>query len=436
MLVRLLPLSVVLCLSLQTADLHVLNSIKRARGAGHNHRNRRGCLKGTRSILLDEIEQWTRDESRPPIFWLNGLAGAGKSTIAQTVAERCFANGTLGASFFFSGDTSLQNHDDPNLFFPTLAFQLAHKYPDFRSTLVPQIRSNPDVAYESLESQADKLIILPFQSAKIATVIVVDALDECKDKESQPAILSVLGTIIDQAPEVKFFITSRPDPQIRGHFRLLGHTTEVTALHDAAPDQVDKDIRAFLTRELSGLATQRGLNDWPTATQLDLLCGRAAHLFVYAVATVKFLRSTPRTPDRRYAIIERSPEDTIHEGTVEGVHRGFSLDSLCTTALQASFAHNSDEDNALVRSVLAAALFAPPFSPSAISKAVRAQPGESTRMEEVMHILESAHSLLELHEDVNRPIRPFHKLLPDCLVNPKRCSDKRFLIAQNHTISL
>jgi len=36
------------------------------------------------------------------IFWLNGLAGTGKSTIAQTFAEMAFADGKLGASFFCS----------------------------------------------------------------------------------------------------------------------------------------------------------------------------------------------------------------------------------------------------------------------------------------------------------------------------------------------
>ncbi|KAF9781009.1 hypothetical protein BJ322DRAFT_1082678 [Thelephora terrestris] len=419
---------------IDAADLQVLNSIKRARGAGYNHRNRRGCLKGTRTILLDEIEKWAWDESRSPIFWLNGLAGAGKSTIAQTVAERCFANGNLGASFFFSGDTSLRNHDDPNAFFLTLAFQLAHKYPNFRHALVPHLRSNPDIAYESLEIQADRLIASPLRSANIATVIVVDALDECKDKESQPAIISAMETIIDRVPEVKFFITSRPDPQIKGRFRSLSRIAEVSALHDTAPDLIDNDIRVFLMRELSGLATQRGLKNWPTAAQLDLLRDRAARLFVYAVATVRFLRNTPRTPDKRYTTIERSKEDTIHEGTVQGVHRGFSLDSLCTSILQASFAHNTAEDNTLVRSVLAAALLVPPFSPSSISKAVRAQTGELIKMEEVTHILESAHPLLELDEDTNHPVRPFHRLLPDCLTNPMRCSDEQLLIIKNHTI--
>ncbi|KAF9645834.1 hypothetical protein BDM02DRAFT_3069602, partial [Thelephora ganbajun] len=55
------------------------------------------CLKGTRGTVLDEIEAWTRDFDKPSVYWLNGLAGTGKSTIAQTIAERIFADGRLGA---------------------------------------------------------------------------------------------------------------------------------------------------------------------------------------------------------------------------------------------------------------------------------------------------------------------------------------------------
>ena len=137
-----------------TADLSVLNNCRRAAGAAYQHGNRRGCLRGTREMVLNEIELWTRDFRRSPVFWLNGLAGTGKSTIAQTVSERAFADGLLGASFFCSRD--FEDRSNLQLIFPTLAFQLAHKYPTFRSALVPLLRLNPDVAYEPLYNQMAK----------------------------------------------------------------------------------------------------------------------------------------------------------------------------------------------------------------------------------------------------------------------------------------
>ena len=403
--------------------MSVLNGIRRARGAGYEHRDRRGCLKGTRVILLDKIERWTQDSSPHSLFWLSGLAGTGKSTVARTIAERCFANNTLGASFFFSGD--VKDHDDPGIFFPTLAFQLGQRYPEVRSVLVPNLRSNPDIEYESLESQAEKLIIGPLRSADIATVIVVDALDECKDRDSSSKIVSLLGMVVKSAPKVKLFITSRPEPLIKRSFCRLADITYIFSLHDIAQNLInnDVDIRHFLKHGLSELATRHELDDWPTAVQLDTLCKRAAGLFVYAVATVKFLDHMFRTPSERYTIIGRSPHDTTHEGGVKGVHKRSSLDALCASVFQASFANNNTEDDIMVRSVLAAAaLSKPPSPPSAIPEMV------DLKIEGVMHILESIYSLLELHENPHHPARPFHKLLSDWLTDQERCSDKRFLI--------
>ena len=390
--------------------------------------------------LLDGIEQWAEDSTRLPIFWLNGLAGTGKSTIAKTVADRCLANETLGASFFFCSsdvasrrrDDTLRNHDNPGVLFPTLAFQLAQKHPEVRSILVPYLQSDPDIVHKSPKTQVEGLIIKPLQAAGIAMVIVIDALDECKDTECSSEILSALERVVTEAPNVKFFITSRPEPQIKCRFRRLTDITEVFGLRDTTPPPNNNDIRVFLEHELSELAIRRELKNWPTAKQLDLLRDRAAGHFAYAVATVKFLSQTPRMPSRRYALIERSPHDTIHEGKVEGVHGELSLDSLCTSIFRASFP--STEDDAMLRSVLAAALFTPPFSPSAIPGTVCAQTGEDVDVDEVMGFLKSIHSLLELHEDPNRPVRPFHKILPDCLSDPKRCSDQRFLVPKS-TIS-
>ena len=76
----------------------------RTADAGYLYGNRQGCLKGTRKEILWEIECWLMGEWNQHVFWLNGLAGTGKSTIAQTFAEMSCADGKLGASFFCSRD--------------------------------------------------------------------------------------------------------------------------------------------------------------------------------------------------------------------------------------------------------------------------------------------------------------------------------------------
>jgi len=98
---------------INVADTLVLNSCRRSRRAAYQHGNRRGCLRGTRESVLNEIGLWIKDFSKSPVFWLNGLAGTGKSTIAQTVAERVFADGHLGAVEQTRGQRQTGRNDLP-----------------------------------------------------------------------------------------------------------------------------------------------------------------------------------------------------------------------------------------------------------------------------------------------------------------------------------
>ena len=62
-------------------------------GAAYDSRERDPaprCLAGTRKEILKEIETWIEaGHQGKSILWLHGPAGAGKSAIAQTVAETC-----------------------------------------------------------------------------------------------------------------------------------------------------------------------------------------------------------------------------------------------------------------------------------------------------------------------------------------------------------
>ena len=364
---------------------------------------------------MNTIELWSRDPTKSPIYWLNGLAGTGKSTIAKTVAERLFADGKLGASFFCSRD--FEDRRNLQLIFPTLAIQLARRYTEFRSLLCLLIRSDPDVAYESLYNQMKKLIVQPLHESGISIVIVIDALDECEDEESASAILSVLGRLVSEIPKVKFFLTGRPEPRISEGFRLplLAKMTDVFLLHKVEPHRVDSDIRLFFKTSFSELAGRRdGLDDWPTGEQLDRLCKRAAGLFVYAAATVKFIDTNKRDP--------RKQLDLLLQSQKIGVHEGKSLDLLYTSILREAFGDDKPEDDAKIRSVLGAVVLATnPLSPSTIAALL------GFDAKDVLLLLSSVNSLLILH-DANHPVRPFHKSFPDFVTDPTRCTNPRFHI--------
>ncbi|KAF9783483.1 hypothetical protein BJ322DRAFT_1156844 [Thelephora terrestris] len=413
------------------AEMAILNNFRRAQGAGYQHAGRKGCLKGTRKTVLDEIELWAKDFEKLPVYWLNGLAGTGKSTIAQTIAERMFAEGQLGASFFCS--RNFEDRSNLHSIFPTIAVQLARKYAEFRSILVPLVHSDPEIVHESLYNQMDKLIVRPLQETSLSTIIVIDALDECKDEEPASAILSVLARFVTQVPKVKFFLTGRPEPRIQEGFRLplLVDATNTFILHEVQTNQINSDIQQFFQSSFLELAFRHtGLDNWPTKEQLDLICKRAAGLFVYAVATVKFINTRNYHPRERLDLLLQLPDSTVHEGKTK-FNSNTSLDSLYRSILQEAFSHDGAEDDPRIHSILGAViLVANPLSPSAISTLL------GIHSDYVTPPLLSIHSLLILHEDINQPVRPFHKSFPDFITDPTRCTNQRFYISPSHHLDL
>jgi len=273
----------------------------------------------------------------------------------------------------------------------------------------------------------EKLIVEPLSSADVSTIIVIDALDECKDEEPSSAILSVLGRLVERIPMVKFFITGRPEPRIKTGFRLpmLVNSTSVFVLHDVDPPLINSDIRLFLKHELSELAQRRQLGRWPSDGQIDLLCRRAAGLFVYAAATVKFLDSNIHLPEHRLHVIIQLPECTAPEGKTQ-LNPKTTLDSLYTSILQTAYSLGDPEVYSRVRSTIGAVvLVVNPLPPSTIAKLVSLNPGE------VVMFLTLVQSLLIFGEGSDQPVKPFHKSFPDFITNPSRCADTRFYISPN-----
>jgi len=385
----------------------------------------KGCLKGTHQAILNSIELWAMDPTKPPIYCLSGQAGTGKSTIARTIAARLFADGRLGATFFCSKD--FKDQRSLQLIFPTLAFQLAHKYKRFRSILIPLIQSNPGIVYEPLYGQMKKLIVQPLKESCISTIIVIDALDECEDNKPASVILSILGKLVAKIPRVKFFLTGRPDLHISTHSLplLSAKVTDIFIFHEVDLDQLHSDIQLFFKTSFLELAGHwSGLDNWPTKEQLDFLCQQAGGLFAHALAMVRFISNSKWSPRRQLDILLQSQR-------IAG-HRGKALDSLYACILQEAFSDSRPEYNDKICSILGAVVLATnPLSPSIIAKLL------GFDAEDVLSSLSPANSLFLLWKDVNYPIQSFHRSFPDFITNPTQCTNQRFYISPpNHHLEL
>jgi hypothetical protein len=112
----------------------------------------------------------------------------------------------------------------------------------------------------------EKLIIGPFKATDDSTLIIIDALDGCRDEEPASAILSVLSCYVNEIPNMKFFVTRRPEPHIRSGFRLelLVPITEVLELHEVKLKISNRSfergwaaLRSKISTPLPGLETFR-----------------------------------------------------------------------------------------------------------------------------------------------------------------------------------
>jgi hypothetical protein len=389
--------------------------------ADHRYGGRQGCLGGTRADVLQQLDDWLGDTQGQRVFWLNGLAGTGKSTIAQTFAEITFAEGRLGASFFCS--RGFEDRSNLQAIFPTLAFQLAYRYPPFREELLQVLRANPGIGRQSLYSQLEEVIVGPLKTTQISTLIIIDALDECRDDEPASAILSILSRYMDQIPNVKFFITGRPEPRIRSGFRLesLVPITEVLKLHEVKPEVVDSDIGLFFRIQLTSLAKNRSdydlTDDWPSPSDIEILCKKAAGFFIYASTVIKFVTSKARTPAEQLNRITSLPQSTSHEGRS-------GIDLLYTQVLEQAVDDVDVDDEELhsrLKTVVGVvSLVFNPLSVKALSDLLR-MPSTSTT-------LRPLHSLLLVPDSTEDLVHIYHKSFPDFLMNPERCRDKRFFI--------
>jgi NACHT domain len=371
--------------------------------------------------VLQEIETWEVNANDTSIYWLKGVAGYGKTAIAQTVAERSAANGRLGGSFFCSRD--FEDRRDLHLIFLTLAHQLASHYPTtFRPALVQAIRSSPDIRHDTLEVQFEKLIIQPLKSIETPTTIVIDALDECKDKEPVSQLLWALARHVNKCSTIKIFITGRPEDHIRAGFEIRPLRTTILPLHDVEAVVVDSDIELYVKYRLDDIAARKRdsiVGPWPSDKDVTAITRKSSGFFIVASVIADFIDDPYETPEDQLKLILSMPDS--------GVYAGKSVIDVRYSQILASSFRDAPEDDSRpferFRFVVASIVLAfNPLSRSNLAKILGTSP------QRIWMILSRLHSVLIVPVSDTDPIRICHKSFADFLTDQQRCSDARLYI--------
>jgi hypothetical protein len=404
----------------------------------HNQHNTE-CHPDTRVALLNEIYKWADNPDDHCIFWLQGMAGTGKSTISRTVAHGLAERGMLGASFFFKRGEG--DRGKAERFFTTITEQLVRHYPALVQHVRQAIEDDSNITKSSTIIQFEKLMLQPLkkissdpQSPLTTMVIVVDALDECDPEWHATTIISLLPQVKQlSSVRLKFFVTSRPEFPIRLQFNEISGTYQDLVLHHVNKDIIEHDIHTFLEFELSNfrgkynnlVPKDRQLSsDWPGKTNLQILVRMAVPLFIFAKTISRFLGDWKggRHPDKKLNDIlkyQTRSQTSKLDATYAPV-----LDQLLIDLSGPAQENRARQFREIVGPII---ILANPLSTISLSRLL-----EIDKLD-VDSELDLLHSVLDIPSNPGMPIKLLHLSFRDFLVDPKKCDNNPFWVSEIKT---
>ena len=333
----------------------------------------------------------------------------------------------LAASFFFS--RSEDDRKSAKFFFGTIAFQLSQYSQEIALRIGEALRQKPDASGKQLQDQLRDLIIQPLRSCeqtfKSTILIVIDALDECDEKDAE-RLLSLFLQEIRKVPNLKVFFTTRPEHHIR-NILLRYKSHQLYRLHEIESSIVAGDIRSYLNYQLSSQAVEAALPEldpppWtPSSSELNTLVDAAGKLFIIASTTIKFLLD-----DKRYNP-KAQMRDLMQVITVDGtgVTPLNTLDGVYTQILSVAIPSDSSSEILsrfhLVIGTIVLLQDPLPLRPLAILL--------HTHPNDVKGALAHLQSIIFFSGPEDTP-RIYHKSFLDFITDAKRCShDPRFCVS-------
>ncbi|QRW11583.1 Vegetative incompatibility protein HET-E-1 [Ceratobasidium sp. AG-Ba] len=369
---------------------------------------RTGCTPKTRELVLQELLAWANDPDGAKVYWMNGMAGTGKTTIAYSLCSLLESANQLAASFFCS--QSLPDCRDVARIFPTVAYQLARLCPPFQDTVCRSLARDPDVGSRGIGRQFEKLICEPMKQLEIKIpngllIVVIDALDECSDRAGVKAILDTLLGLAHELP-IRFFVTCRPDQSLLDMVARRGPDGGLLYhLHDIELNMVQDDIETYLTVKMETIDVKDD--------QIKRLAELSGRLFIYAATIVRYVMTEKASVDHQQRLKNMLEMKT---STRSNAHK--PIDALYTAVLADALEAGDLEDTErnAIRVVLDIVICAKePLSVSSLAYLTGRKP------KEVTDGLESLLSVLHVEERTGL-VSTLHASFPDYILDKTRSS--------------
>ncbi|KAG8846507.1 hypothetical protein FRB91_000721 [Serendipita sp. 411] len=371
-----------------------------------------------REPILKRVVDWAHDNTQEKVFWMTGMAGKGKSTIAYTLCERLKDDGILGASFFCS-TTEDETHNMRHLI-PTIAYALSENSQRMADALLRALEGK-DVGDMNLRDTFTTLISSPASVSESpfrgqTRIVVLDGFDQVKDRERVEAILSLIFEYADRVA-LRFFISSRPlsdrfenAPQLKP-FDLDKHPEEEVRGH----------IKLYVQQRLGELATRLGDQGkgWPTEQQVEAVVDRASPLFIYAATVCSYVgeaKNKDQIKRRLQAVVDKAP--------VKG-SPGLATDKLY--ALYAQIIKAAGKESNDINSVLGVIIVARDhLSIQSIASLLFPNDGEEGE-NRISAALSALRSVLSVPNGQIKGVGVIHTSFPDFLTDSARSNEMYYL---------
>ncbi|CAE6414775.1 unnamed protein product [Rhizoctonia solani] len=395
--------------------------------------NRGQCTPGTRVKVLDDMLKWVHNQQTESVYWTNGMAGTGKTTISYSLCTKLESSHLLAASFFCT--RSLLDCKDVNRIIPSIAYQIAQFSDPYCYELFQVLQNNRDIAHRLLESQFEALISNPLLQPNVqetlpsVMVVVIDALDECEDKTSTGKILRLLLSDEYNLP-IKFFIFSRPEVEIREQMaKQQNIQNNRLILHELEKAVVQSDIRTYLGDAFSDVKSRLNKSQANILDQqIEILVQRSGELFIYAATAVRYISHSNFTQDRL-----RRFQQVLTASSSDEVASQRDLDNLYSMILKQAFDDPGlcSEDRRVMKLVLDTVICAQePITIGELTDILQLQPPERVRS-----ALQPLWSVLHVTGmEMSELVATFHASFPDFMLDSKRSNDYHCRATQLHDL--
>lgn len=316
--------------------------------------------------------------------------------------------------------------------------QMVEKIPSMREHLRRSISGLDKDAIEgmALEFQFKKLILSPLaelppdKMPRLASVIILDALDECENEDHLSRIITLLLQLQTLPIRLRVLLTSRSSPEIRDAFTDLQKDRDfctIELLDGRFSAETKSDIQTFLENNFADIRKKRRVqqNPWPMQEELDRLVELATTpepLFIYAATLCRFVHGErrPKNPKEQLRIWLKQCDDRqsqlhqIYEPILNQVFSGLE---------PAEFDSRLEFLGSLV-------LLVDPMPAASLAALLQMD------IDDVVWWLPELHAVLNIPAEDHIPVRLLHKSFSDFILSTERPGNSIYSIdtASTHTM--